>query len=68
MDAAPAHELHGRGAPRLLAHFAAVERLIAPEGPSGRLRLEREVGWELAQLLVAGLSRASSRKPEPVPA
>ncbi|HXV57665.1 MAG TPA: hypothetical protein VD704_07345 [Gaiellaceae bacterium] len=68
MDAAPAHELPGRGAPRLLEDFAVFERLTAAEGPSGRLRLEHEVGWELAQLLVSGLSRARAVKPEPVPA
>ncbi len=68
MDAASASFLNGRGAPRLLRQFAIVERLTRDnDWPSGRARLEREVGCELAELLVgalvsvrppAGLSRA----------
>ena len=58
MDAAAAHDLHGRGVLRLLRHFAALERLTADsDGPSGRARLEREVGCDLADLLVIALAR-----------
>ena len=57
MDAAPAHDLQGRGAPRLLRHFAALERLTSAErGPSGRARLERELGRDLAAFLVGALA------------
>jgi hypothetical protein len=58
MDAAPAHDLHGPGAPRLLRHFAALERLTSAEGPSGWARLESELGGELAALLVGALTRS----------
>ena len=58
MDAAPGQHLRGRGAPRLLEHFAALDRITRSEGPSGRVRLERELGWELAELLVGALARA----------
>lgn len=58
MDAAPASFLNGRGAHRLLRHFALVDRLTrADEWPSGRARLEREVGCDLAGLLVGALAR-----------
>ena len=58
MDAAPAHDLQGRGVPRLLRHFDALERLTGDaDGPSGRARLERELGWDLAELLVGALTR-----------
>jgi hypothetical protein len=58
MEAGPAHDLHGRGVPRLLRHFAAFERLTGDvEGPSGRLRLERELGCDLAAFLVCALVR-----------
>ena len=57
IDAAPAHDLDGRGAPRLLRHFDALERLTRAEGPSGRARLETEVGCDLAELLVGALAR-----------
>jgi len=61
MDAAPAHDLQGRGVPRLLRHFAALERLTGDlDGPTGRMRLERELGCELAELLVAALARPSA--------
>jgi hypothetical protein len=63
MDAAPAHDLQGRGAPRLLGHFAALERLTGDDGPSGRARLEHELGSDLAELLVAALrSRTRNRE------
>ncbi len=58
MDAAPAQGFEGRGAPRLLEHFAAFERITSGDGPSARIRLEREVGWELAELLVGALAGA----------
>jgi hypothetical protein len=64
MDAAPAHDLNGRGAPRLLRHFAALERLTSAEGPSGRTRLESELGCDLAAFLVGALTR-SRRVDEP---
>jgi hypothetical protein len=57
MDAAPAHDLQGRGAPRLLRHFAALERLTSAERPSGRARLESELGCDLTELLVGALAR-----------
>jgi hypothetical protein len=58
MEAAAAHDLHGRGVPRLLLHFAAFERLTSDvEIPSGRLRLERELGSDLAEFLVCALAR-----------
>jgi len=66
MDAAPAHDLSGRGAPRLLRHFAALELLTRAEGPSGRTRLEHELGCDLAALLVVGAlapSRRARREP-----
>jgi hypothetical protein len=65
MDAAPAHDFQGRGAPRLLRHFEALERLTsACEGPSGRARLERELGRDLTAFLVNALSggRASAER------
>jgi hypothetical protein len=61
MDAAPTQRLHGRGAPRLLEQFAALERMTAGEGPSGRLRLELEVGCEFADFLVGALARTGPR-------
>jgi hypothetical protein len=61
MDAVPAQDLHGRGAPRILRHFAALEVLTRDEGPSGRARLERALGGELAGLLVDALARPGRR-------
>lgn len=58
MDAAPGNNFNGRGAPRLLRDFALLERLTGVEGPSGRLRLERELGCDLADFLVGALSRS----------
>lgn len=56
MEPAPAHDLHGRGVPRLLRHFAAIDRLTGDvDGPSGRARLEVELGCDLAGLLVWAL-------------
>ncbi|HXV35008.1 MAG TPA: hypothetical protein VD769_13450 [Gaiellaceae bacterium] len=61
MDAAPAQDRHGRGAPRLLRHFAALDRLTRDEGPTGRARLELELGGDLAHLLVDALARPARR-------
>ncbi|MGH7359251.1 MAG: hypothetical protein ACREJR_10600 [Candidatus Rokuibacteriota bacterium] len=65
MDAAPGHDLHGRGAPRLLRQFAALERLTSAVGPSGRARLEHELGCDLAELLVGALVPAQRGRREP---
>jgi hypothetical protein len=63
MDAAPAHDLHGRGAPRLLRHFAALDLLTQDgDGPSVRARLEHELGGDLADLLLDALARPGSRR------
>ena len=61
MDDPPSHRLPGRGASRLLADFAALERITEGEGPSGRHRLELEVGCELADFLVSALARSAPR-------
>jgi hypothetical protein len=61
MDGLPIHRLQGRGAPRLLADFATLERITEGGGPSGRYRLELEVGCELANFLVAALARTGPR-------
>ena len=66
MDAAPAQDLHGRGAPRLFRLFAALELLTQEERPSGRARLELELGGDLADLLVDALARKSRRGELPV--
>jgi hypothetical protein len=65
MDAAPAHDLHGRGATRLLRQFAALELLTSVDGPRGRARLERELGSDLADLLVGALAPARRGRREP---
>ena len=61
MDGPPIPRLHSRGAPRLLADFAALERITEGDGPSGRHRLELEVGCELADFLVSALARSAPR-------
>ena len=61
MDGPPIHRVQGRGAPRLLAEFAALERITEGDGPSGRHRLEVEVGCELADFLVSALARSAPR-------
>jgi hypothetical protein len=66
MDAAPAQDFHGRGAPRLLRHFAALELLARDAGPTGRARLERELGGDLAELLLDALVRPARRGEWPV--
>jgi hypothetical protein len=64
MDSAPAQKLQGRGVPRLLAHVASLDRLARAGVPSGRARLELQVGRRLAGLLVGSLARdASSAEP-----
>jgi hypothetical protein len=67
MDAAPAHDLQGRGTPRLLRHFAALERLTSADGPSGRARLERELGCDLAEFLVGALARSRPAEEDSLP-
>ncbi len=63
MDAVPAHDLHGRGAPGLLRHFAAFDQLTQDgDAPSGRSRLERELGGHLAGLLLDALGRPGGRR------
>ncbi len=61
MDGPPIPRLQSRGAPRLLADFAALERLTEGDGPRGRHRLELEVGCELADFLVSALARRAPR-------
>jgi hypothetical protein len=63
MDAASSQRLRSRGAPRLLAHFVALERVTAVEPVSARARLERELGCELADLLVGALVRPRGLRP-----
>ena len=58
MDHPPTQGFQRRGAPRLLADFAALERITEGDGPSGRHRLELEVGCELADFLVSALARS----------
>jgi hypothetical protein len=53
--AAPGHAGGSRGAPRLLEHCAAVERLVQAETESARTRLEGELGGRLAGLLCRAL-------------
>jgi hypothetical protein len=53
--AAPGHTGDARGAPRLLEHCAAVERLVRAEGGTARARLEDELGGHLAGLLCRAL-------------
>jgi hypothetical protein len=56
MDAASSFPLHAaRGAPRLLAHCAALGRGMDLERGSAWARLERELGRDLAQLLLVAL-------------
>jgi hypothetical protein len=61
MDDPEIQGLQGRGAPRLLSDFAALERITEGEGPSGRHRLELEVGCDLADFLVTALARSAPR-------
>ena len=57
MLAATEHSEAGRGAARLLAHCAAVERLSTGRRPA-YARLEDAVGGDLARLLVGALAAA----------
>jgi hypothetical protein len=59
VDAASTQHLDGRGAPRLLEHCAALERVTGGERPSARARLELELGDDLAELLVGALAAPS---------
>jgi hypothetical protein len=61
MDGPPIHRLKRRGAPCLLADFAALERIMEGVGPSGRHRLELEGGCELADFLLCALARRAPR-------
>jgi hypothetical protein len=63
MDAASSQQLEGRGAPRLLEHCAVLARITAPDAPSARARLERELGCELTELLVGALARPRALRP-----
>jgi hypothetical protein len=44
-----------RGAPRLLEHCAAYERMLGAEGRSARARLDTLLGGEFASLLCRAL-------------
>ncbi|HEY3070334.1 MAG TPA: hypothetical protein VGJ34_08455 [Gaiellaceae bacterium] len=56
-----------RGAPRLLEHCAAFERMLGVEQRSARARLDLALGGELASLLCRGLTRGP-RSPAFLPA
>jgi hypothetical protein len=58
--AAAGHSRSGddRGAPRLLEHCAAYERMLGAQGRSARARLESTLGDELASLLYRALVSA----------
>jgi hypothetical protein len=51
------------GAPRVLEHCAALERMIAAQGGSARARLELVLGGELTSFLC----RALTSEPRPAP-
>lgn len=63
MDAASIQHLDGRGAPRLLEHCAALDRVTGSERPSARARLELELGGDLAELLVGALAAPGPARP-----
>jgi hypothetical protein len=65
MNAASSRRLEGRGAPRLLAHFVALERVTTCGTRTARARLEEELGLELTERLVGALSRQSRRRAPP---
>jgi hypothetical protein len=56
--AAPPQGPAARGAPRLLEHCAAMERVTAVASPSANARLELELGGHLARLLCRALAPA----------
>jgi hypothetical protein len=58
--AAAGHSRPGdnRGAPRLLEHCAAYERMLEGEGRSARARLDSLLGGEFASLLCRALITA----------
>jgi hypothetical protein len=58
--AAAGHSRSGdnRGAPRLLEHCAAYERMLEGEGLSARARLDSLLGGEFASLLCRALITA----------
>jgi hypothetical protein len=51
------------GAPKLLEHCAAFERMIGTEGGTARARLETLLGGELASLLCRALTTRHGRIP-----
>jgi hypothetical protein len=51
------------GAPRLLEHCAALERMIATQPGSAQVRLEQALGGELTSFLC----RALTSEPRPAP-
>jgi hypothetical protein len=55
--------LDGRGAPRLLEHCAALERVTGGEQLSARARLELELGGDLADLLIGALAGPGRGRP-----
>ena len=55
MDAAASSESAARGAPRLLSHCAALGRIIEDERGTAWMRVEHELGKDMAQLLLVGL-------------
>jgi len=61
--AAPGHTGAARGAPRLLEHCAAFERLAQTDTGTARARLEDELGGHLAGLLCRALVQRRSTRP-----
>jgi hypothetical protein len=55
MDAAAFQSSGPRGAPRLLSHCQALGRVIDQENGTAWVRLEHELGKDLAHLLLVGL-------------
>jgi hypothetical protein len=63
MDAASSQQHAGRGAPRLLRHCAALDRVTARDEASARSRLESELGSELVEFLLGALAGDRGRRP-----
>jgi hypothetical protein len=63
VNAASIQRFKGRGAPRLLEHCAALDRVTGDERPSARARLDLELGGDLAELLVGALARSGRAQP-----